>query len=265
MPTSSSPEKIECNATFFLSLKPSMIAEQLTYKDVEVFTKVVPLQCLGCYRGGEGEVSDVSTVLAVVSHYNDVSNLVITSVLDADPQSKHRAKVMEHWIMVAQNLRKMNSFSSLHAVVTSLMSSVICGLEQSLTAVGKKATAEYKEITRMLALDNNAFNSREVLMQEATSRCFTNSRGELVRKYPKQVTMQGTIPLLDLFLSNLSSLDSAIPSKTATGLINFEKRRQEYEILTQLMLLQKSATLYKFKRAPVFWKWFHSVSENAKA
>lgn len=31
--TSSSGEKIECKTMFFLSMTPSMIAEQLTYKD----------------------------------------------------------------------------------------------------------------------------------------------------------------------------------------------------------------------------------------
>jgi len=44
----------------------------------------------------------------------------------------------------------------------------------------------------------------------------------------------GTIPYLGTFLTDLTFIDSAIPDQVHGGLINFEKRRKEFEILAQV-------------------------------
>lgn len=49
-----------------------------------------------------------------------------------------------------------------------------------------------------------------------------------------QATSYGTIPYLGTFLTDLTMIDTAIPDTVADGLINFDKKRKEFEVLAQV-------------------------------
>lgn len=71
--------------------------------------------------------------------------------------------------------------------------------------------------------------------------------------------MQGTVPYLGTFLTDLTMIDTAITDTTEEGWINFDKRRKEFEVLAQIKLLQSAAQIYNFTEDPQFWVWFDSV------
>merc|ERR550519_2656632 len=54
-------------------------------------------------------------------------------------------------------------------------------------------------------------------------------------------------------------IDTAIPDIVSEGLINFDKRRKEFEVLALIKLLQGAANAYTIERDPRFSKWFESV------
>lgn len=54
-------------------------------------------------------------------------------------------------------------------------------------------------------------------------------------------------------------IDTAIPDTIADGLINFDKKRKEFEILAQIKLLQGAAKAYNLKEDPAFDRWFDSI------
>lgn len=60
------------------------------------------------------------------------------------------------------------------------------------------------------------------------------------------------------FLTDLTMIDTAIPD-TTDQLINFEKRRKEFEVLAQIKLLQSASQIYTFREDPQFWAWFDAV------
>ena len=61
----------------------------------------------------------------------------------------------------------------------------------------------------------------------------------------------GTIPYLGTFLTDLTMIDTAIPDTiTDEGLINFDKRRKEFEVLAQIKLLQGAAKAYTIDAQP---------------
>lgn len=74
-----------------------------------------------------------------------------------------------------------------------------------------------------------------------------------------QGIVQGTVPYLGTFLTDLTMIDTAIPDRTECGLINFEKRRKEFEVLAQIKLLQSAAQIYHFQEDKHIWAWFDSV------
>ena len=74
-----------------------------------------------------------------------------------------------------------------------------------------------------------------------------------------QAISYGTIPYLGTFLTDLTMIDTAIPDVLPTGLINFDKRRKEFEVLAQIKLLQGAANAYHIAADARFAGWFESV------
>lgn len=69
----------------------------------------------------------------------------------------------------------------------------------------------------------------------------------------------GTIPYMGTFLTDLTMIHAAIPDTTSEGLINFDKKRKEFEVLAQIKLLQGAANSYHLNDDPLFDRWFASL------
>ena len=73
-----------------------------------------------------------------------------------------------------------------------------------------------------------------------------------------QGIVQGTVPYLGTFLTDLTMIDTALPDML-DELVNFEKRRKEFEVLAQIKLLQSASQIYTFSENIHFWEWFDAV------
>lgn len=54
-------------------------------------------------------------------------------------------------------------------------------------------------------------------------------------------------------------IHAAIPDTIPDGLINFDKKRKEFEVLAQIKLLQGAANSYHLPEDPLFDRWFASL------
>ena len=66
------------------------------------------------------------------------------------------------------------------------------------------------------------------------------------------------MPYLGTFLTDLTMIDTALPDMV-DELVNFEKRRKEFEVLAQIKLLQSASQIYTFSENIHFWEWFDAV------
>ncbi|KAK3539477.1 hypothetical protein QTP70_008870 [Hemibagrus guttatus] len=76
--------------------------------------------------------------------------------------------------------------------------------------------------------------------------------------------MQGTIPYLGTFLTDLTMLDTALPDLVEGGLINFEKRRREFELIAQIKLLQSACNSYCLNPDSAFLRWFRNQPQHTE-
>ncbi|XP_046485852.1 ral guanine nucleotide dissociation stimulator-like 1 isoform X1 [Neodiprion pinetum] len=245
-------------------------AEQLTRMDAELFKKLVAHQCLGAVwsRRDRSRSHEAATVLATVNQFNAVSLRVITTILiDLSLKPQERARVIETWIDIAQELRVLKNFSSLKAIVSGLQSNSVYRLEKCWQAMPREKHELFRELERIFSEENNAWTQRELLIKEGTAK-FADTAGRsdrhLQKLFQKQNTnagniSYGTIPYLGTFLTDLTMIDTAIPDTIADGLINFDKRRKEFEVLARIRLLQGAANAYNISADPIFERWFHSV------
>ncbi|XP_040896424.1 ral guanine nucleotide dissociation stimulator-like 1 isoform X1 [Toxotes jaculatrix] len=258
----------------FLSFDADLVAEQLTYMDALLFKKVVPHHCLGSIwsqRDKKHNKHSAPTIRATITQFNAVAACVVSTVLKHKQIRPHvRARVIQRWIDIAQECRIRKNFSSLRAIVSALQSNPLYRLKRAWACVHKDSMQTFEELSDIFSDHNNYLTSRELLMREGTSKfaslesCAkehqkrTHKRLQLQREMG---AMQGTIPYLGTFLTDLTMLDTALPDLVEGGLINFEKRRREFEVIAQIKLLQSACNSYCLTPEPTFLRWFKSQAQ----
>lgn len=253
-----------------LEIPTKHFAQQITAMDNALFKRVIPHQCLGSVwsRRDKSRDRDAATVVATIEQFNAVSYRVISTVLiDSDAKNSARGRVISAWIDIAQELRMLKNFSSLKAIVSGLQSNPVFRLRKAWQSVPKDKLEVFEELARIFSEDNNAVAQRELLVREGTAR-FADTVGEndhhlqkMLQKHQEnsRAISYGTIPYLGTFLTDLTMIDTAVPDIVSEGLINFDKRRKEFEVLAQIKLLQGAANAYTIESDPRFARWFESV------
>ncbi|NXG61103.1 RGL1 protein, partial [Hemiprocne comata] len=263
-------EELESSSSEDFSLfQEDLVAEQLTYMDAKLFKKVVPYHCLGSiwsHRDKEENKHLVPTIRATISQFNAVTKCVLSTILKTkELKTQQRAKIIEKWIHVAHECRILKNFSSLRAIISALQSNSIYRLKKTWACVSKDVVLMFEELSDIFSDHDNYLTTRELLMKEATSK-FANldsSVKENQKRTQRRLqlqkdmgVMQGTVPYLGTFLTDLIMLDTALQDSVEDGLINFEKRRKEFEVIAQIMLLQSSCNNYCMTQDEKFTQWF---------
>ncbi|XP_050530881.1 ral guanine nucleotide dissociation stimulator isoform X2 [Daktulosphaira vitifoliae] len=238
-------------------------AEQLTRMDKDVLKKMVAHQCLGAVWSKNKRAGSAPTVLATIDQFNAVSLRVISTVLLA--LYSDRAHVIETWIDIAQELRVLKNFSSLKAIISGLQSNSVFRLQKTWQSVPRDKVELFQELARIFSEENNQWAQRKLLIREGTAKfadTFNNNDRHLQKIIKKQQITKlniGTIPYLGTFLTDLTMIDAATPDVLPDGLINFDKKRKEFEVLAQIKLLQGAANSYNIPEDTVFDQWFYSI------
>lgn len=224
----------------FLTFPSRDVAEELTRLDADLFVKAIPFQCLGCVWSQRDKKENkhlAATIRATISQFNSVTNCVISTLLRQPAPPPVRASVIEKWIRVAQECRALKNLSSLRAILSALQSNSIFRLKKTWAAVSRESLSVFEQLSEMFPGENCSLSGREILLQ--SPGC-------------------GAVPYLGTYLTALTMLDSALPDTVQGGLINFEKRRRECEILSQIRQLQGSCLQYKLNDHPEISSWLRS-------
>ncbi|ELV12664.1 Ral guanine nucleotide dissociation stimulator, partial [Tupaia chinensis] len=264
-PTEAEPEENGLSEKpHLLRFPPDLVAEQFTLMDAELFKKVVPYHCLGSIwsqRDKKGKEHLAPTIRATVTQFNSVANCVITTCLgDRSMRAPDRARVVEHWIEVARECRILKNFSSLYAILSALQSNAIHRLKKTWEEVSRDSFRIFQKLSEIFSDENNYSLSRELLIKEGTSKFATlEMNPRRAQKRPKETgVIQGTVPYLGTFLTDLVMLDTAMKDYLYGRLINFEKRRKEFEVIAQIKLLQSACNSYSIVPEERFRAWFRA-------
>ncbi|XP_056135872.1 ral guanine nucleotide dissociation stimulator-like 1 [Lampris incognitus] len=282
----------------FMDFPVKEVAEQLTRLDAELFVRVVPFHCLGCVwsqRDKKENRNLAPTVRATIAQFNAVTNRVITSLLcpptvspttsspasspislisfsypsavPGSPHSSHtchihRARVIEKWIAIAQECRQLRNFSSLRAILSALQSNAVYRLKKTWAAVSREVMASFDHLCETFPDENCVLTSREILVEDGSH---PEEDASLEPKSPKLCPISrqlssssGIVPYLGTYLTVLTMLDTALTDTVEGGLINFEKRRREYEILSQIRQLQASCSQYSLPVNHTITAWLQA-------
>ncbi|XP_068149730.1 ral guanine nucleotide dissociation stimulator-like 1 isoform X3 [Drosophila tropicalis] len=240
-------------------------AEQLTRMDTELFKRLIPHQCLG-HTWARRDSGGSETVVATINQFNAVLFRVVSSILIDRLKPHERALNISRWIDIAQELRMLKNFSSLKAIISALNSNSIYRLSKIWEVLPKERMEVFTELARICSEENNAWTLREVLKREGTAKNPDPASDQSDRHLHKIIqnlgtqTSHGTIPYLGTFLTDLTMIHTANPDYlTEDKLINFDKKRKEFEVLAQIKLLQGAANTYNLQEDALFDHWFASM------
>ncbi|TKC43934.1 hypothetical protein EI555_013153 [Monodon monoceros] len=162
--------------------------------------------------------------------------------------------VAEQLTYMDAECRILKNFSSLRAIVSALQSNSIYRLKKTWAAVPKDRMLMFEELSDIFSDHNNHLTSRELLMKEGTSK-FANldsSVKENQKRTQRRLqlqkdmgVMQGTVPYLGTFLTDLTMLDTALQDYI-----------EEFEVIAQIKLLQSACNSYCMTPDPKFIQWF---------
>lgn len=148
------------------------------------------------------------------------------------------------------------------AIISGLESNPVFRLSKIWNLISKDRIAIYSQLSQIFSEENNRMAQRTLLEMEGTAKFSSQSKSPKDRRFFTRVlrgpaaasrlaaaaendTPNGTIPYLGTFLTDLTFIDSAIPDRVHGSLINFEKRRKEFEILAQVS--SKTFTKYAMR------------------
>ncbi|XP_037400395.1 ral guanine nucleotide dissociation stimulator-like 1 isoform X3 [Pygocentrus nattereri] len=163
--------------------------------------------------------------------------------------------------------RQLKNFSSLRAILSALQSNPIYRLRKTWTSVSRESLSVFENLCETFPDENCVLTSREILVEDGSQATVDNISPSTSKRCPvprQMSTTSGVVPYLGTYLTVLTMLDTALPDTVEVkyntilyycGLINFEKRRREYEILWQIRQLQASCSQYVLPHHPQIAAW----------
>jgi len=136
-------------------LDATAIARQLTLIDAELFRRVTArdLLCLSSGFARKLRVSSSSPGSNVIARFRATSVWVTTEILARDTV-KDRAKIYGLFIKIAKQLRELNNFESLYAVLSGLNAQPLARLRHTQEAVKKSARRLKEELDTLFSADS---------------------------------------------------------------------------------------------------------------
>ncbi|KAI0632185.1 ras GEF [Trametes polyzona] len=209
-----------------LDIEPLELARQLTLMEAALYKKIRPMECLQRSREAKpGKTADNITTIIQLS--NKIANWVAESVL-AREDSQKRARVVKHFINLADRCRGMQNYSTMTAVISGLNTPPIRRLKRTWEQVNAKIMSQLKVCESTIDTNKN-FNNYRSLLATIQPPC---------------------VPFIGVYLTTLTFINDGAEDKLSGNMINFRKRQKAAEVIQDIKRWQ--AKPYNFQTvAPV--------------
>lgn len=153
------------------------IARELTRIDWIMFSSVRPrdlVRHVSLNAEEKKRCKNLENVTRMTEHFNHVAYLVTNYILMRD-KPKHRALMLEKWMKVARQLRKLNNYNSLGAVLAGIKGTAVHRLIATRDLVPQNVTHDFLKLDILMSPQKSHFSYR---------LAWENSSGERIPYIP---------------------------------------------------------------------------------
>ena len=215
------------NESFFdiFNFSSKDIATELTRVSNLIFSKISPKEFFkGIFTKKDKEKTSPN-ICKAVERFNNISFWVIEEVLSYD-YSSDRAKVIDKFIHIANELSQLKNFNDCMSIVSALGQMILTKLNKTWKKVASKNMSLYRKIKKLVNFQNNYKNIRDEI-----TKCINENKPFL--------------PFLGYYTKRICFLEESGPYLNKSGLINVDKISQVGQILSEFY--EKNKTQYSFE------------------
>ncbi|KAJ6229334.1 ras guanine nucleotide exchange factor i-related [Anaeramoeba flamelloides] len=191
-------------------------ARQLTLLVSDLFRKIKPSELAKQQWTKKKPTGKVLNIVACFNKFNGFGRYIATEIVT--PKTvKERAKAWQRFAKMGKHFLELSNFDSLMATIAGLSNNGVRRLKQTHQEIPK-------HFTKM-------FNEAKIIMDQKNGY-------HVYRERLEQARLDGpAMPYLGVWLTDITRISSG-SSNTIKGLINFSKRKQLYNIISQIQEYQ---------------------------
>eukprot|EP01119_Soliformovum_irregulare_P015941 TRINITY_DN4565_c0_g1_i2.p1 TRINITY_DN4565_c0_g1~~TRINITY_DN4565_c0_g1_i2.p1 ORF type:complete len:650 (+),score=179.85 TRINITY_DN4565_c0_g1_i2:37-1986(+) len=199
----------------------TLVAHQLTLLSFQRFKNIKPLELHSQSWSKEKKNLTSPNVVALVNHFNSISNLFACEIL-SQQNLKKRVEALKHVINIGWAAFGYRDYETTFNVVLSLGMLPICRLTETWNALSSTSRQQWDQMLQFCDHKDNYKMYRSHLR--------------------KQVNM---MPYMGLFLKDLTNIDEN-DTITSIGAVNFFKMRKVAQVIKTMQRAQQS--IFNFQR-----------------
>ncbi|XP_058141024.2 ral guanine nucleotide dissociation stimulator-like [Dasypus novemcinctus] len=122
-------------------------------------------------------------------------------------------------------------------------------------------------LSEMVSSENNLSQSCELIIKEISKFSTLELKPKRTQKKEQQQEMgviEGIVPCLGTFLTQFLMVDNAMKEYLEGRMVNFEKRRKEYQMIAELQQHQAGCCYDSLMPNQKFGAWFGNMKQLSK-
>ena len=146
----------------FMEHPDEVIAKELTRQDWTMFTSIRPrdlVRHVSLSASDKKKYRSLSNVQRMIDHFNHISYMCTNLILLRD-KPKHRALMFEKVMRVARELRKLNNYNSLGAILAGVNSSAVHRLNATKELIPKDVQLDFMKLEILMGSQKSHFAYR---------------------------------------------------------------------------------------------------------
>ena len=203
------PEIIEPIFNVF-SWDPKEIARQITLITQYLYRNIDCQEFILAGWTKKDKMEKSPNITKIILRFNTISRWIMEEILSYD-SSKYRAKVIETFINVAEELRNIHNLNDCFAIITTFNHLCIKRLKKTWKLVSQNAKNKQKELSKLCSILKNFENIKNEFLQYKNNVTDINEIKE------------GCIPYLAPYLKDLAFLEEGHKYFNDNKLINIHK------------------------------------------
>jgi hypothetical protein len=201
----------------FTELSEVEIAEQMTWYLFQIYEQIEHTELFNGNWAKKGSERTARHVLRMIDYFNYTSTWVATLIV-TEKKYKSRVKLLEKFVRIAAELRKLNNFHLVMAFLVAFNNSAISRLKWTFTKLPKKVLAMLREIESVMSMEGS-FKLYRGALDQVDTPC---------------------VPYVGVALTDLTFVEEGNPNRLDNK-IYFVKQKFVHNIVNQLLRFQHLA------------------------